>query len=484
MVDEIKRTTLNKVIGAKEVITLAFGAMIGWGWIIMCGFWVESAGLGGTILALFLGGVMAVFVGFAYSELTPALPLAGGELCFAYRAMGYRGAWITGWAITFAYIAVATWEAPAMATAIDYLFGLPRAGYLWTIAGFDVYISWVLVGSITCIIIAFLNYIGIKAASIFQFLATVAMAIGGLFFLFGSLIAGDPINIGPFFTNKSAFITVLMMMPAYYVGFDVIPQAAEEMKLPLKKIPGLIILSIGMCFAWLALMSVGVAFAGPSELRATANIPVADAFAFAMGGPVFGKIVILTAILGILTSWNAFFIGAARVIFAMGRAKMLPEVFARLHPKYKSPYAAVFLVFLVVFFGPLLGKAALAYIIDACSLGTTVAYLMVALSFFILRYKEPEMRRPCMIKYGKVIGIIAVLTAAGFTILYLPFGPGALLAREYAMVGGWCLLGVIFYIMAALKYKDVTAEEREFLMFGDEYKRDILSIGKGRDYQK
>ena len=91
------RKELKKSLSTKDVLALAFGTMIGWGWIMLAGAWVGNGGTIGAILAFALGGVMAVFVGLTYAELTPTLPLAGGELVFSYRTMGYNASWFSRW---------------------------------------------------------------------------------------------------------------------------------------------------------------------------------------------------------------------------------------------------------------------------------------------------------------------------------------------------------------------------------------------------
>ena len=121
------RQELQKSLNMKDVLALAFGTMIGWGWIMLAGSWVGNGGTLGAIIAFLLGGVMAIFVGLTYAELTPALPLAGGELVFSYRAMGYNASWFTGWMITLAYLGVAAWEGPALSNALGFLFG--NAGF-------------------------------------------------------------------------------------------------------------------------------------------------------------------------------------------------------------------------------------------------------------------------------------------------------------------------------------------------------------------
>ncbi|MDD2215971.1 MAG: amino acid permease [Eubacteriales bacterium] len=468
-----ERQTLNRVLGIKDVIALSFGTMIGWGWIMLAGVWVTAAGVIGAMVAFLIGAVLCIFVGLTYAELTPALPLAGGELVFSYRGLGYKASWMTGWMITFAYVGVAAWEGPALVTAIDYIIPIPRAVFLWNVAGFDVYLSWVLVGSLGGLILALLNFRGAKPAAVFQLSATIAMAIGGVLFFFGGVVAGDIANMVPASTGFNGIIVVLLMVPAMFVGFDVIPQTAEEMNIPLHKIAKVLIISILMAAAWYIIMIVGISLSAPPDIRDSASIPVAEAFAYNVGAPIVGKLMIIAAMCGILTSWNGFIIGATRVIFAMGRAKMLPPVFGKVHPKYQTPSAAIFLVGFITCISPLLGKSALVWFVDASAFGTVVAYFMVALSFVALRRKEPKLIRPYKVRGGSFVGICAALIALFFLSLYTPIGPGNLIwPYEWLMVLGWVVLGIILAIMNQKAYPDVSLREREYLMFGEEYARE------------
>jgi amino acid transporter len=474
----IERQSLKRAMSNRDVLALAFGTMIGWGWIMLAGEWVALAGIAGAILAFVIGAVLCIFVGMTYAELTPALPLAGGELVFSYRGLGYVPSWITGWMITFAYVGVAAWEGPAFVTAIDYVLPIPRFGYLWTIAGFEVHLSWVLVGAAGGVVLAILNYVGIKSAAIFQTFATLALGTGGIVFFIGSVVNGNFHNMLPAFTTPHGLVSVVLMAPAMFVGFDVIPQAAEEMNIPLTKIAKILILSICLAAAWYILMIISIAFAAPAGVRDVASIPVADSFAHAMGSQVFGKFMIIAAMCGILTSWNGFIVGATRVLFSMGRAKMLPAVFGKVHAKYGSPMAAIVLVGVITCVSPLMGESALVWFVDASAFGTVVAYFMVALSFLALRRREPGLARPYKVKNGVFIGVLAVGVAFLFLCLYTPLGPAPLIAVEWALVLGWVALGIVFFIAANIKYRNVKPEETEYLLFGDEYARKNIGAGE------
>lgn len=469
---EQNRESLAKVLGRGDVLALAFGAMIGWGWVMLAGHWVSSAGTLGAIIAFIVGAILCVFVGLAYAELTPALPLAGGELVFSYRGLGYFWSWVCGWAICFAYVGVAAWEGIAISTAIDYLFELPKAGFLYTVAGYDVYFSWSIIGIIGAIILTVLNYMGAKPAAIFQTMATIALVIIGAAFVFGGVAFGDGKNALPLFTSGTGMAAVLLMAPSMYVGFDVIPQAAEEMNIPAKAISKVLLMSILMGAAWYILMIVGISLSAPASVRDTASIPVADSMAYAYGSAIWGKVLIVGGLCGILTSWNGFFIGASRVMFAMGRAKMLPGFFGKVHPKYNSPYVAVIFTGIICCISPFLGKNALVWFVDAAAFGTVIAYFLVSCSFIRLRKIEPELNRPYKVAGFKFVATGAIIAGLFFIYLYTPLGPSPLVwPYEWGMVGIWTIIGIVLAMWANRSFGAISPQEREYLVFGPEYAR-------------
>lgn len=473
---DVQREDLDKVLGRFDVLAMAFGTMIGFGWVMMTGYWVETGGVFGAVLAFLIGAVMCAFVGMVYAELTPMLPLAGGEMVFAYRAMGYKLSWVCAWAIGLAYVGITAFEGVAICTAIDYVLPIPKVGKLWSIAGEDVYLSWALVGIVLSTILCGLNYMGAKNSSKFQVTATVLLTLSGLLFFFGGTGLGSIENTIPRFNGTAGLMGVLLMVPSMFVGFDVIPQAAEEMNIPLKQIASVLLISIAMAATWYIMMIVGISFAAPPDFRHEAAVPVADAISYVFGTPVVGYLVMIGAIAGILTSWNGFIMGASRVFFSMGRAKMLPEAFGKVHPKYGSPYIGVIIVYIISVFAPLLGEQALVWIVNASAFGTVIAYLMVSISFALIRKQEHDLARPFKVKNPKFIGTGAIVIAIAFGCLYMPGSSSALSwPYEWGIILGWCLLGVILYFMNEKSYGHVTNAEREYLIFGDKYSRkDIL----------
>jgi len=468
---------LKRALGRVEVFALAFGTMVGWGWIVLPAHWIGYAGVLGAIVAFLIGGLMCIFVGLTYAELTSAFPLAGGELAFSYRGMGYLGSWITGWTISFAYIGVAAWEGIALSSALHYMLPLRDVGYLWTVAGFDVYFSWSLVGIIGSVILTTLNIIGVKPVAVVQFLLVMIMIITGIIFILGGFAFGDLKNMTPVITDTKGIGMVLLMAPSMYVGFDMVSKSAEEMNMPLRDIGKVLIGSIIAACAWYILMILGSGLSSPSFFRQQSLVPTADAAGFAYQSSIIAKVMIVGGICGLVTSWNGFIVGASRIIFAMGRAKMLPSFFGWVHPKYQTPVFSIIFVGGICCFFPLLGRYALYWLVDTASLGAVLAYLLISITFLRIRKKEPDLVRRYKIKRGRTVGTLAMIIAVFFIFWYTPFSPSALRwPQEWAIILAWIVIGIILLISSKIadRKQKVTEAERELLVFGEEYARETV----------
>ncbi|HCJ09111.1 MAG: bifunctional amino acid transporter/iron-containing alcohol dehydrogenase [Lachnospiraceae bacterium] len=477
---EKKKSEFDKVFSAWDILVIAFGAMIGWGWVVSTGDWISRGGVIGAAIGFALGGVMIFFVGLTYAELTAALPQCGGEHVFSYKAMGPIGSFICTWAIILGYVSVVCFEACALPTIITYIYPKFLKGYLYTVAGFDIYASWLAVAMIVAIFITFINIKGAKTAAILQTVLTVIIGGVGILLVVASAVSGDMSNLQPQLfasedtvTSLKAIMSVAVMTPFFFIGFDVIPQAAEEINVPLKKIGKIMILSIVLAVAFYALIIVGVGYVmNASDIAASmegSGLVTADAMAKAFNSSIMSKVLIIGGMCGIVTSWNSFLIGGSRAMYSMAESYMIPRTFAKLHPKYKTPVNALYLIGILSVLAPLFGRKMLVWIVDAGNFGCCLAYCMVALSFIILRSKAPDMKRPYKVKHYKFVGVMAVLMSGFMVVMYMIPGSGStLVVQEWAMAGGWSLLGVVFFIICKLKYKekfashvDVASEEEE-----------------------
>ncbi|MGI9323070.1 MAG: APC family permease [Pseudomonadales bacterium] len=442
-----------KSIGRKEVIALSFGAMIGWSWVLLTGEWLQRAGMLGTAIAFATGGLAVILISLTYAELASAMPKAGGEHVYTHRALGFTPSFITSWALVMAYITVCMFESAALPTALEYLLPQIRLHYLYSVQGADVYASLVAVGILGAVVMTAVNYVGIRFAAFVQTMVTTLFFLVGSAFLVGALGAATPADQAPLFTRGVAgVLSVLVMVPSLMVGFDVIPQSAEEINLPQRQIGRLIIVSVVLAVLWYIAITAAVGITLPMGELTDQGMASADAMSAVWQSELAGALMILAGVGGILTSWNAFIIGGSRVLFALGEAGMIPAVFAKLHPRYRTPYVSIVFIGLLSCISPFFGRTVLVWLVDAGSFMVVIAYGFVALAFLALRRKEPELPRPFKVAGGRLVGWAALVMSVAFGCLYLPFSPSALIwPYEWAVVLVGAGVGVCFYLVAVLK---------------------------------
>ena len=266
-----KKSEFDKVFSAWDILVIAFGAMIGWGWVVSSGTWIDAGGVVGAALAFAIGGVMIFFVGLTYAELTAAMPQCGGEHVFSYKAMGATGSFICTWAIVLGYVGVTCFEACAFPTIITYLWPGFLKGYLYTVAGFDIYASWLASWRLSWhSFIMMYQYPGCEdSSSTLQTVLTLHnrwrrnpsdRSISEL-----TVDVGQSDRHRLFSRVKQReqwqnnVLKVAVITPFFFIGFDVIPQAAEEINVPLKKIGKMMILSVvlAVVFYSFVILSVG-----------------------------------------------------------------------------------------------------------------------------------------------------------------------------------------------------------------------------------
>jgi amino acid transporter len=378
------------------------------------------------------------------------MPVVGGEHAYSMRALGATASFICTWAILLGYVSVVAFEAVALPTVLEYLIPGFSRGSLWTVAGWEVKATWVAVGALAAVTMVVINVLGIRTAARIQVLVVVVILVSGLALVGGAAIHGEAANLKPAFAGgTTGVLAVLVMVPFMFVGFDVIPQSAEEIDLPFAEIGRLLLLSIGGAIAWYALIIGAVGLGLSDEQRAAATLPTADAATALFGGSWAGKLLVVGGIAGILTSWNAFLIGGSRALFALAQAGQVPAVFGELHPRYHTPKNAILLVGGLAVTAPLAGRPAMVWLVNAGGLGIVTAYAMVALSFLVLRVREPGMERPYRVRYGLFVGGLALAFSVLLAGLYLPFSPAALAwPQEWLIVIAWCALGLTLLVGA------------------------------------
>lgn len=434
-----------RVLARRDVLALVFGAMIGWGWVVLSGTWILRGGALGAVTGFLVAGAALSVIALLYAELTAAMPHSGGEHVFSLRALGHGGSFVCTWAIIFAYVSVAAFEAVALPTAIEYVLPGIRSGYLWTVAGYEVHLGWLLVGVGGSAAITAINCFGIRPSGTFQSAATLVIGLGGIGLLIAACGEGERANLEPLFRDGGAGIAaVAVMAPFLLFGFDVVPQAAEEIDLPPRTLGVIIFTGVVLATLWYALLIFLIAFLLDADTLQNSPLPAVDAAGTAFGG-MLKYLVLAGGLAGLATSWNAFVVGGSRVIWALADSGMLPAFLGRLHPRYRTPVNAILMIGIIAAIAPFFGRTMLVWIADAGGFGIVLAYLLVAISFVVLRLREPELPRPFRLRHGLTLGWIGIALAGALCLLYLPGSPSALLPVEWLLVALWAAAGAIIY---------------------------------------
>jgi APA family basic amino acid/polyamine antiporter len=281
-------------------------------------------------------------------------------------------------------------------------------------------------------------------------------------------------NLSPMFSTKhSGSITagiamVLVTVPFWFVGFDTIPQAAEEAEETIshKTIGLLIPLSIVAAVCFYILLIISTSIAAPWNDIIGDKLPTATAFGIATQSPFLVKLILVTAMVGLLTSWNGFFLAGSRVLFAMGRGKIIAPILGKSHKKHQTPYIAVLFSGIVTFLGSLMGPGAMVAFVNVGSLCIVIAFFGVSSSFITLRKKFPDLDRPYRTPGGNLLGYIGIIgSLCILSFMIFPNSPVALVwPFEWGIFLTFSILGLVFWLLSGKSRNSVPKEERDYLI--------------------
>ncbi len=443
---------LLQSLRARDTIALSFGAMIGWAWVVLITPLMDRSGSLGAIIATLTAGGVIVVIGAIYAELTAAMPEVGGEHVYSLRALGRHASFICTWAIVFAYVSVVAFEAVALPTVLEHLFPALGNGALWEINNSTVFADQAALGAGASLFLTWLNIRGVGITAFVQTLVVTVIVLAGLSLFVGLGVSGEGANLAPLIKDGSRGVLAAMaLVPFMLVGFDVVPQASEEIDLPPRTIARLLVFSIIAAVLWYVMieLSVGMLIAGND--RPNVELATIAAAQAAWGRP--GAVLLLIGgTAGILTTWNSFMIGGSRALFALARANMLPAWFGVLHPTARTPINALLFIGLLGAVAPLMGRQALIWYVDGGGFGLMIAYLLVCASFIVLRRREPALERPYRVPGGVVTGWFGLLASLVMMALYLPGMPAALIwPQEWALVIVWFAIGALLYWHSSLR---------------------------------
>ncbi len=436
-------TNLAQKLGVRDYFALAFGTMIGAGWLIVMDDWLGRSGPAGAMLAFGIGGVLLLPVGWVYGKWVERLPDASGEAAYTAQVFTAPVSYATGWIMLLAYFIVCPWEAVAIGKLAAYLYpGLDRYE-VYSISGHPVYLPRLALGIAMTLFLTFLNYRGVRASASFQKWVTSIVLLLFVVIVLTSAAHGSLANFQPVFpvAPLASVILTLQIVPYFMTGFESVPKAAEEAA------PGFggqrffraiaTALFVGAGFYVLAIGAV--AFATPWQGLLGQKFATALAFERALGTQWPVRVILAMAFLGLFQCFNGNFVASSRLLFSFGRRGTIPQAFSAIHPVFQTPHVAVVAIAIMTSIGLLLGDSLLVPVTEVGSMASAFGWLATCVSFFLV---EKNAGARLIAAAGAAVALLLLLMKL------LPVFPGHFSVPEWIALGIWLLLGLAVHLIA------------------------------------
>jgi len=471
-----ERTNLQRAFKLRHLFTLALGTIVGAGWITVLGVWLGQAGSIGAIIAFAVGGITMLLIGLCYAEAATMFPVSGGEIAYGYAMYGTKVSFLLGWLLALQYIVGTAFQAIAVGWILSALIPGLEGPVIYSVLGGDVHLGSLAAGLGLMAVVGYLNYRGANLIAAFQDIMTYGMLAVSVVVIISGIAFGDVANLQPYFSEPTdgwpmlGIFAVFATTPFWFSGFDTIPQAMGEIadRRRLYLVPRVILLAIGCALVFYCLIILSTSMAMPRDELLNLDLPTAGAFAAIFGSSAVGKVVLIAGLCGLISTWNAAFFATTRLIYALGRARLIPSMLGHLHVRYASPHNAVVFAAVICVLMTLLGREAIVPIIQTGAACMSLVFLLVSLGIIRLRIKEPNRHRPYRVPGGIWIPVLAALIAAGMLYLsiYEPYrqAPERGIPTEWVIFAVWLTLGAVFWFGSQLWQPGITEADRRRLI--------------------
>lgn len=459
---------LKRALGPLNLTTLGIGSIIGTGIFVLTGTAASQNAGPALVISMLIAGVACGFAGLCYAEFAAMIPVAGSAYTYAYATMGELVAWIIGWDLILEYaLSTATvavgWSGYFLSLLGDAGIHMPAAlsaapgetvamGTGVTMAG-----MFNLPAALIVLLVMALLVIGIKqSANTNTALVIIKSMVLVIFVLAGAAYVNRanltplvPPNTGTFGSfGWSGVLRGAGVMFFAYIGFDAVSTAAQEAKNPQRDMPIGILASLAICTVlYIAVAIVLLGIVHYSKLN------VADPLAVgidATGLTWFSPILKVSALFGLFSTMLVALLGQTRIFFSMSRDGLLPGVFRRVHPTFRTPHISTLLTGSIVAVAA--GLLPIRVLSVLVSMGTLLAFVLVCVGILVLRRTSPEIERPF-----RTPGLPWVpLLGAGFCLAQMVALPGTTWERLIV----WLVLGMLIYFGYGRRNAQRTREER------------------------
>lgn len=447
---------LSKNLSFFQAISIAIGAIIGFGcFVLPTDMFLPNAGPLGTIIGVIIGTFFVSIIAISLSVLIPEYPYAGGVFTYVINIFGKKMAFICGWALLIGYISIICVNLAALPIITRFFFpGVFDSVFLYSIFGWNIYLEEFFLIVVVSTIFASINCIGVKIAGIVQLLSVLCLVLGAVVLFLSSVRypSSSVNNLSPFFNNNSAITSILFILvlaPYLFIGFDTVPQSAEEFSFNPNKALYIMLFSIACGSLLYIIVMLSVALPSPylNTLQVMQDEARNDGASWGVAyiaELVMGKVgtffLVLSVLGAVLSGINGFYIASTRLILAMSRANLLPNHFKEIHNKFRTPFNATIFVAALTFITPFAGRTAISWSVEMSSVGSIIGYFFACLSACYLLKNRAKNFKFKICKAGVFLSVIC------FALLLVPFSPSVISVQAYLFLFLWLCLGVFIFL--------------------------------------
>lgn len=444
---------LSRAVGRSQLFVIAFGCVVGSGWVVVLGDWLAAAAPGGAVIG-FIGGALGMLaICAAYAELTVRIPRAGGEFEFARQVLGPRTAFAVGWFSILFLLSVASFEGIALAWILNTLVPGLEGPTLYRLFDHDVRLSGVVLGVGGAVALGTLHYRGIAGAARLQKAVTAGFALLAGAVIVTGIGLGSVDNLSPLFSPSKpqhwwqGALWIFASAPFFLSGFQSVPQVVEERRAGVDVRYVVYAMYAAVIFGCLFYCGIILAtsMSTPWEMLPGKALPAAVAVEPLLPHGALSRLLLLSAALSVLKIWNGITLWSARLLMAQSRAGFLPARLSEVHGQFGSPHFAVLAVTALNICGVILGRGVLLPLLNMTSICGAFTMTLTVLAALKLRSRGDWDARLYHTPGGRPVLIAGLLCSAAMAIYaaIAPLEQHRGLPLEWLLTGVWAILGAI-----------------------------------------